>query len=197
MYRELDDNEILFMVEENQNYYDILIEKYKPLIAKISSNYIKLGHKVGYELEDLIQVGNLGLMEALKYYKDNKKVLFYTYIAKCIENKIKNELRSQFTLKRKILNNYISYDEVVTNTGKNLIELIENKNAIDPYEELITRELEEKYIGFIQSLPIEIAVAYEMKNEGFTFKQIGDFLNVDKKEISRFLKYARDRVCFN
>ena len=194
MYRELDDNELLFMVEENQDYYDILLEKYKPLIVKISNKYSSIAKKVGFELDDLIQIGYLGLMEAIKYFEDSRKVMFYTYIAKCIENKIKLEIKSQCTLKRKMLNDTISYNEVVKNTNKTLLDVIENKNAINPCEQIIINELEEKYIQIIQSLPLEIAVAYEMKIDGFGNDQISNFLRIDNKDVIRFVNYAKKKM---
>ena len=183
MYREIEDSEILYMIEENPNYYNILLEKYKIL-----------GKRVGYEIEDLIQIGNLGLLEAIKFFKENKKVLFYTYINRCIENKIKVELRSQLTQKRKMLNCTISYDELIEGTDKTLIDFLEDKEAINPYEELLAHDLEEKYIIFIQSLPIEVAVAFEMKNDGFTTKQIGEFLEMDSKTVHRSIQFARQKI---
>ena len=197
MYRELDDNELLFMVEENQNYYEILLNKYKPLIIKISKKYYKLGKKVGYEFEDIIQIGTLGLLESIKSFKENKNILFYTYITCCIENKIKTEIRFQLTDKRKMLNKTISYDEVIEGTDKPLIDFIEDKNAVDPYEELIEHEIEEKYINFIQSLPLEVAVAFEMRNDGFTYEQIGRFLQMDNQTIIRSINFVKQRICLN
>lgn len=197
MYKEHDDNELLLLVEENREYYDVLVRKYQPLIRKICRKYILLGKKVGYELDDLMQIGSIGLLEAIKHYNDNKMVLFYTYINKCIDNKIKNEIKKQLTDKRKTLNLTISYDELYQGTNKPLIEMLENKDALSPYEELILQELEEKYYIFIQSLPIEVAIAFEMRNEGYSFKQIGQFLHIDYKTIIQSLKFAKKRICLN
>lgn len=197
MYRELDDNELLFLVEEEQDYYEILLKKYEPLINKICHKYLLLGKKVGYELDDLIQFANIALFEAMNYFKDKKNVLFYTYISKCIENKIKVEIRKQLTNKRKILNETISYDEVYKGTDRPLVDLIENKDILDPYEELVLKELEDKYILFIQSLPIEVAVAFEMKNEGYSIKQISEFLKTDSNTIRKSIQFAKRRICLN
>ena len=197
MYRELDDNELLYLVEENQEYYDVLIEKYQPLIKKICKKYLYLGKTVGYEYDDLIQIANIGLLEAIKYFKDKKNVLFYTYINSCIDNKIKIELRKQLTNKRKTLNNTISYDEIYDGSNKPLIEMIEDKDNLSPYEELILKELEEKYILFIQSLPFEVAIIFEMRNDGYSLEQIGNFLKMNTKDIYKSLQFAKKRMCLN
>ena len=197
MYRELDDNELLYLVEEGQEYYDVLIEKYQPLIKKICKKYYLLGKKVGYEYDDLIQIGSLGLFEAIKYYKNEKNVLFYTYINKCIENKIKVEIKKQLTNKRKLLNYTISYDEVYKGSDNPLIEMLEDKDILSPYDELVLKELEEEYIMFIQSLPLNVAVAYEMKNEGYSLEQISKFLKINIKDITKYIQFAKRRICLN
>ena len=96
-----------------------------------------------------------------------------------------------------MLNCTISYDELMEGTNKPLIEFLEDKSAINPYEEVLALDLEEKYILFIQSLPIEVAVAFEMKNDGFSTKQIGKFLKMDSKTVLRSIQFARQRICLN
>ena len=96
-----------------------------------------------------------------------------------------------------MLNKTISYDEVIEGTDKPLIDFIEDKNAVDPYEELIEHEIEEKYINFIQSLPLEVAVAFEMRNDGFTYEQIGRFLQMDNQTIIRSINFVKQRICLN
>ena len=47
MYRDLNDYELLYMVcENNDNDFNMLLKKYKPLINKIVRNYEKYFRKV-------------------------------------------------------------------------------------------------------------------------------------------------------
>ncbi len=197
MYRELNDNEILYMINDSDNYLEILLEKYKPLISKICKKYLKLGKRVGLEYDDLMQIANISLIKCIKYYKDSLNTSFYTYIIKCITNSLKTELRKELTLKRKILNNSLSIDEIIQGTDITLLDITKNEKVIDPFDCLVIEEKEEKYIKFINSLPFEVAVIYEMKNNGFTTIEISNFLDIDKEKVTKSIQYARNRLCLN
>ena len=197
MYKEINDNEIIYMVQENNDYYEVMLKKYEPFIRKMCKKYYNLGKNVGYEYEDLIQIANIGLYEAINSYNENKNVMFYTYVITCIENKIRVELRNQSTNKKKVLNNYISYDREIEGSDITLIDVIKDNNIIDPMDYLIIEEKEIEYVNFINSLPFEVAVIYEMKKDGFTTNQISKFLNMDKETIFKSLQFAKNRICLN
>lgn len=197
MYKELDDREILYMICESEDYYELMIEKYKPIVIGLSKKYLYLAKNIGYEFEDLIQIGNMAIFEAIKYFQDNKRVLFYTYVVKCIENKIKTEIRSQTTNKKKVLNESTSYDRKIPGTNEDLINFFEDENTLNPIDEVIKKENEINYINFINSLPFEVAVVYEMRNEGFTTKEIAKFMNIDSKSVLKDIQFAKNRLCLN
>ncbi len=194
MYRELDDNEILYMIEENNDNYAYLIQKYRPLVIKICQNYLKEGKELGYEFDDLIQVANMGIMDAVNTYLENKNVLFYTYMVKCIKNKIRNELRNQNTNKNITLNKAISYDKIVPGTVSPLIEVIPDGSSPDPFQSLIEKEIEIKYINFLNRLPLETAIVFEMKQEGFADNQIEAFTKLDNKTVAKYFRNAKKEL---
>lgn len=194
MYRELDDNELIYMIQDNDDYVEIMLEKYKPLIVKICKKYQKRGKEIGYELDDLIQVANIGLLEAIHSYKDDKNSLFFTFLTRCIDNKLKTELRNQQTNKKVTLNKAISYDEIIPGTTKTFLETIPDKSLLNPFEYLLIDQEEIEYTKFLNSLPFEVAVIYELKNTGFTLDEISMFLEIDKKTISRLLSTVKKRV---
>ena len=70
MYKETDDYEILYMINENEDCYEVMLEKYKPLIITICNQKLRKVKDMGYELEDLVQVANIALIDAIKNYND-------------------------------------------------------------------------------------------------------------------------------
>ena len=48
MYREIDDYEILYMIQENNDYYELILEKYKPLIITICKQRLNGIKEMGY-----------------------------------------------------------------------------------------------------------------------------------------------------
>ena len=197
MYRQLNDSEILYMINESDDYLEILIKKYRPIILKICSKYLKIANKCGYELDDLIQIANISLIDSIKHYKDSKNILFYTYVIKSIENNIKTELKKELTNHKKMLNISLSLDQIILGSENNLYDFIEDKKVIDPINYVIIKEKEIEYIKFINKLPFEVAIVFEMKNDGFTTNEISKFLNIDNLTISKYIRYARSRLCLN
>ena len=123
MYREIDDYEILYMIQENNDYYELILEKYKPLIITICKQRLSGIKEMGYELEDLMQIANMAVYEAIKTYSEYENAKFYTYVAKCIHNKLNVELRNNSSDKKKALNTAISYDANIPGTNTPLIDI--------------------------------------------------------------------------
>ena len=191
MYRELDDNELLYMINDSTDNYDYLILKYKPLIFNICKEYESAGKALGYELEDLMQISYIGLLNAIKTYKEKKNVLFYTYMIRCIKNSLNNELRNQLTNKKAVLNIAIPYDVPLNDGDKSIIDLIPDKTSPDPLKFLIEEMEEIAYVNFLNSLPIETAATYEMKTQSIKECDIARFLETDIGTIQKYLRYAK------
>lgn len=193
MYRNIEDNELVYMVREDELNFEIMQEKYKPYILNICNKYKNKAKEFGYELEDLFQIANLGLIDAIKNYNDNQNVLFFTFLTKCINNRIKTEFRNNNTNKKIILNESISYDEKVKGTDISIIDTIPSKNTVDPLDFLLIEEKQNKYINFLNSLPFEVAVIYELRQNGFSYDEISRFLEIDIKVIVKSLNIVKKR----
>lgn len=60
----------------------------------------------GANIEDLISIGTIGLMKAVKTFKSDKKIKLATYASRCIENEILMYLRKTNSIKTEL-----SFDE--------------------------------------------------------------------------------------
>jgi len=76
--------------EGSEEAKNILIERNLRLVAHIVKRYSTLG----YESEDLISVGTIGLIKAITTFNPDKGTRLVTYAAKCIENEIRMYIRS-------------------------------------------------------------------------------------------------------
>ena len=197
MYKDINDNELLYMINDSDDYIELMLTKYKPIITKICKKYLKVGKNVGLELDDLMQIANISLINSVKYYKENMNTSFFTYITRCIENNLTTEIRKELTNKKKALNCSLSLNEILPGTDITLLDIIKDEQVIDPSDYLITEEKEIEYIKFINSLPFEIAVVFEMKNNGFTVNEISKFLDISKQKVNKFIQYAKNRLCLN
>ena len=193
MYKDIEDQEILYMIEENNDNYELIYEKYKPLIITICQKRLNSMKDMGYELDDLMQVANMALFEAVKTYKYDNDTKFYTYLSHCVNNALNLLLRNNLTNKKIVLNKAISYDTKINETTT-LFDLIEDKTAINPYEYLDIEELKIKYINFINSLPFEVAIFYELKINGFTQEEIKTLMNINNYTYNKCLSFINQQI---
>ena len=78
-----------------------VIEKHQGMVVKISRElYPTTSGRFNLDLEDLIQEGYIGLLEALERYDESRGVKFSTYAAYLVRGRIKDYLRTTDHLKR-------------------------------------------------------------------------------------------------
>ena len=188
MYRDLNDYEILYMVKDDSEYnFDILVDKYKPLIYKIVKNYLSLFKKYGYELDDLMQIGFLTLYKSSQLYDIYNKSMFYTYFKSALQNAIINEMRINTTRKREVLNNSFSYDKEIDNTDIRFIDLFgsekkDNENKVN------------NLIIFKNSMPFDLSCVFELLYNGYSIKEISLLLEEECSFIKKMIKRIKEHA---
>lgn len=121
----------LFNMYYNGNSYakDVIIESNLRLVASIV--YKKFPSN-GYDLDDLFQVGCMGLMDAVDGYKLDKNISFTTFAYRCIYNKIYTFMNNnRKKLESVSIENYFEEDDT------KIFEPASDMNVINDYE---TRE---------------------------------------------------------
>ena len=187
----LSSEEELVLLDEikqgNQTARDKLIEHNLRLVVYIAKKF----ETSGIELEDLISIGSIGLIKAVKTYSIDKNIKLATYASRCIENEILMQLRKNTRTK-----NEISLDEPLSNDGEGNELLLCDIIPID--EESVSKNLEtnaEKNIlmGVISKLDSrEQMIMYLrfglMGSEEKTQKEVADMLGISQSYISRIEK---------
>lgn len=102
-----------------------------------------------YDKEELIAIGNIGLVKAAQTYDPSKKIAFSTYAAKCIDNEILMFIRKQ---KKLFSEESLSYTIFIDGgyEEKKLEDII--RSDIDIEEEYNEKETYEIIRGLIDSL---------------------------------------------
>jgi RNA polymerase sporulation-specific sigma factor len=195
-YRDYNDNELLsYVSEENEDAIEIIYEKYKPLINKISSDfYRKYCKNTGLDISDLEQEGMIALNNAMNHYKENKDVLFYTYAKTCIERRIISTIVMAHRQKHKILNESVSYEinfdneqisfdaliKDVKNNPENIIIDMENSKELMKEIEISLTNLEKQVL--------------QLKLDGFEYREIAEILNKESKSIDNALNRIKTKI---
>ncbi len=186
-YIEENDNELLFMVEEdNEDSLKILIDKYKYIVKSIVKKYLPRTEYSGLDEKDLNQEALIGLIQAIKSFDKNKDVLFYTYATICIESRIKSILRSENRQKHKNLNSSLSLD-MLFNDEFNLYDVLVDE-SVDPSRQLMQKEEQEELINNLKEKLTEFEKnVFDLKLSGLSNTEIALILEKEKRSIENTL----------
>lgn len=190
-YSDYNDYELLeFIAENNEDANNIIIQKYAPLINSIASKMMKNCNNNGVDYNDLVQEGYIGLDYALKHFSEEKNIIFYTYVKKCIERKIVSFLQSSTRLKHKVLNDSISYDNDDNMLDKVLTDTLDNPEIIlenTEFENELLKKVRKKFTAFEQQV-------FDLMLSGCDYIEIAKILEKERKAIDNAIQRIRIKV---
>ena len=181
-YRELNDNELIYLCNENnEDAINLIINKYKSCIITILKEYLKEYNIIGIEISDLYQEGLIGLLHAIETFDKDKEVLFYTYACTCIRTNIISAIRLTFRQKNRILNNSYSLDKLFNESTTNYYEIFKDMSQ-EPNKLLIDEEeLEELVNKLKKKLSKMECDILDLKLKGLKNTEIAVLLDKNKK----------------
>lgn len=195
-YKDENDYELFYLVSENnEEAKEIFFDKYDNLIRMKAVKYKKFVESKGFDFNDLLQEGRLGLSQAIKDFQEQKNVQFYTFANLCINRQIATFLRNIARDKHKILNESISLDTSTNTIGRPLTELILDDKNIDPEESFI--EMEEKtelYNKIEKKLSSMENDVFNLRTQGFTYKEISQLLNITEKSVDGAIVRIKSKI---
>ncbi len=178
-YYEINDNELLYLINVDEVFKKILFDKYNMLIKNICFDYYKSFPNI--DIEDLIQEAYLGFSYAIENYDANKNTSFKTFAIICVEGRLKSYVRSCSSLKNSILNKALSiYKPIINGIVLKDTIAIEN-NTLD---EVMLLEEVNNITKFKNDLPFFQSQIFELKFNGFSYKEIAKLLDIDVNKIS-------------
>ena len=183
MYRDLNDYEIIYMInEQKDDIFNLLYEKYKPLINKYAGKFYNTFKKYGYEYEDLMQLGYITLYKASRLYNSYNSSMFYTYLDRALQNAYENEYRNNSTNKKEVLNQAYSYDAPIGETKKTYEEVFPDKKKV--YDE----EYYNILIHFKNSMSFIMGCVFELYYSGYKQEEISVLLDEKLDNIKKYLR---------
>ena len=166
---------------------DLLIVHNLRLVVYISKKF----ESTGVGLEDLISIGTIGLIKAVKTFCPDKKIKLATYASRCIENEILMFLRKAAQYK-----NEISIDEPLNIDWDGNELLLSDILGTD--DDIVNRGIESEVdkqllIREIELLPEREKQIMVMRyglggHKELTQKQVADLLGISQSYISRLEK---------
>jgi len=170
-----------------------LIEHNLRLVVYIAKRF----ENTGIVADDLISIGSIGLIKAIKTFKSDKNIKLATYASRCIENEILMYLR-----KNNIQRNEISLDEPLNidwDGNELLLSDILGTDGDCVYKDLETDAEKQMLFQAMKTLsPREIEITemrYGLNNQTeMTQKEVADRLGISQSYISRLEKRIISRL---
>lgn len=197
MYKDENDFELLYLVkEEDEIAKEMFYEKYRPMVEMKAKKYFSQIQNKGYELNDLIQEGMIGLSNAIKDFDQEEETKFLTFANVCIERSIIDFIREINRQKHQALNSSISIDQT-TPSGRTLLDILDD-NSNNPEKSFIfleeQQELKEKSKEKLTDFERQV---FDLRFEGFSYQEIAILLNRSTKSIDRTISRIKQKIINN
>ncbi len=178
---------IAFAEKGDEDARNTLVEHNLRLVVYIAKRF----DNTGIDIEELISVGTLGLIKAVKSYNSEKNIKLATFASRCIENEILMYLRKTAKIKAEVsLDEPLNVDwegnqlvlSDVLGTDNDMIY----RDAESRVESDILRELFDKLSERDRAI---VGMRYGLYGiEEKTQKEIADMMNISQSYISRLEK---------
>lgn len=188
------DYELLYLISENnEDAKELFYNKYKPIIEMKAKKLSKIAQSKGYDYNDLVQEGMIGLTNAINSFSDQKDVQFSTFANLCIERQMFSFIRNISAGRHKILNDSVSF-ETTNSFGSPLINLLDDKN-VNPETTFIESEEKEGLYNDIVSILKDIEVEiFKLRANGFSYKEIASLLNITEKSVGKHIERIKNKI---
>lgn len=183
-----EEESLLLAKEQGQDeVIQTLIEHNLRLVVFIAKKF----EKTGIEFEDLISIGSIGLIKAVKTFKLDKNIRLATYASRCIENEILMQIRKISKLKHDV-----SLDAPIYNDGDGNELLIADivPNEEDPLDSALDQSADKKIVSqLISSLNVReqeiMILRYGLAGQDeLTQREVAERLGISQSYISRIEK---------
>lgn len=177
----------------DESALEYLLEKYKSLVRAKARGYFL----IGADREDIVQEGMIGLYKAIRDFDEQKQTSFRYFAEMCIRRQIITAIKTAARQKHTPLNTYIStsqpaYDD---ESGKPLIDILIDKNSLDPEKVMIDREesalLGNKIKNVLSSFELQVLSMYL---QGKSYREIAEDLKRESKSIDNALQRLRSKI---
>ncbi len=166
---------------------NILIEHNLRLVVFLAKKY----ENTGFDIEDLVSIGSIGLIKGINTYKPDKNIKLATYASRCIANEILMFLRKNKRKRIEVsLESTLNYD--VEGNELHLEDILGTSIDDVPkkFENIMDKATLKKEIETLGEREKEImTLRYGLNNtEEYTQKEVAELLGISQSYISRIEK---------
>ena len=170
-----------------------LIEHNIRLVVFLAKKY----ENTGYDLEDLVSIGSIGLIKGINTYKMDKNIKLATYCSRCIANEILMFLRKNKRRRTEIsFEDALNYDAEGNELHLEDILGTDEDIVYKEFESKIDKKLLESELNLLNDRERHIMkLRYGLNNtDEYTQKEVANMLGISQSYISRIEKKVIKRI---
>lgn len=157
----------------------MILEKFEPMVKSVVAKY----YGAWADFEDFMQIGYVGLMQAVYNYNDDSGSKFSTFAYLNISSEIKSFLTYLNRQKNKVLTEAMSIENTFEEFNENSEYYIESPDYIEP--NILNAYLINECIKELNEDEKEI-INYWFKN--YTYKEISKDLKIKRKKVDNTIQ---------
>ena len=175
----------------DDNAFSLIIKQYSPLISSIVRKYFL----AGFEVEDLMQIGYISLIKAIKDYNTSSDANFSTYLYMSVQGDIKNEVAKSYNNKNMALNNALSLDITFDDEDEDGIYspwayLFTSESSIE--DEVIKEQKVKQLLDVLkQKLDEQERKILSLYLQGYKYLEIAQNLSITTKKVDNTIAKAK------
>lgn len=190
----MDDAEIVGLAQIGiEAASEYLLYKYRNLVRnKVRSYFL-----VGAEKEDLLQVGMIGLWQAIVDYRSDKAISFPAFARICIQRHIITAIKTTTRQKQVPLNTSLSLESPPDESCSEwtLSDILTSEDIVDPEEMVLRREdsklLQEMLRQMLSEFEWQVLIGYKV---GKSYREISSELRCKTKSVDNALARIKRKV---
>ncbi len=178
---------LIRLKEGDESARDTLIEHNLRLVVFLAKKY----ESAGYDIEDLVSIGSIGLIKGINTYKIDKNIKLATYASRCIANEILMFLRKNKRRKTEIsFEDALNYDSEGNELHLEDILGTDEDIVIKEFENSMDKKMLANEINKLDARDKQIMILrYGLNNtEEYTQKEVAEILGISQSYISRIEK---------
>ena len=170
---------------------EILTDRYIPLVEVCAQPYFLPGG----ERADLTQEGMVGLLSAIRKYREEKNVPFRAYAELCIRRRIFSAIRYSSRHKHEPLNNGVSIEETRMDPPRDTgTRIIQDQRRV-PEEQVLARERAQEFYGsFLRRLSSFEQEVLKMYLDGFSYQAMAEHTGREVKAVDNAVQRIRRKL---
>jgi len=193
-YERLADADVVHLAQHGQgDAAEHILYKYRNLVrSKVKSYFL-----VGAEREDLLQVGMIGLWQAIVDYRHDKATSFPAFAKVCIHRHIITAIKAATRQKQHPLNNSLSL-EVPSDEDSgdwNMADVLQSGDETDPESMILrredTRRLRSQLVQMLSEFEWRVLSGYQL---GKSYREIAGELHCKTKSVDNALMRIKRKV---